>query len=71
MLGIKGIDADCDLFVDRVCRWEGAGVDEVAYDTKTNKPVVKIDEMVCLFLPFPSVLPPPLHPPFILTQING
>jgi len=25
-------------------RWEGEGVDEIAYDTKTNKPVVKIDE---------------------------
>jgi len=31
------------LFV-HVDRWEGEGVDEIAYDVKTNKPVVKIDE---------------------------
>lgn len=30
--------------VDIELRWEGTGIDEVAYDKKTNKAVVKIDE---------------------------
>jgi GDPmannose 4,6-dehydratase len=30
--------------VDIELRWEGEGIDEIAYDTKTNKAVVKIDE---------------------------
>ena len=30
--------------VDIELRWEGEGIDEIAYDTKTDKAVVKIDE---------------------------
>lgn len=32
--------------VDIQLRWEGEGVDEIAYDTKTGQAVVKIDEKV-------------------------